>query len=423
MRSARRAASVQLGKTVADAGGPDAQSAYANAQAWAARTKEALEAGDDDRARMYADNAKRCAAAARAYARGKKPKEPYPDAGDPSAVNAAPPPRPPEQARAARALAGSAGIGGRARVLPPRADGGQTTAWNDEGFGGAATVYPGEGDDPPHARVVFSQLDRDRYQALADSPWPYRVEDGQVIYDRVPVDHADQIIRAAASRRAAKPWERHGLSDALHRDTLDPTEAAKLWPESQTWAGDLNNSQHRWIKKYTGNDYQAINRHLYEGKSLDEPAGHLKVKMRTVTKHLDSAIDAAGVAETAHRGYRGFTPPPEVLAGNRVSSWVREKFVVGAKYRDDSYMSVSHDPAVATRFAKSWGADHGVIFETVSRRGAAVASVSKFGNSERERLMPRGMEWTVVGVQEGVTIGKRKYMVVQLCDTQDSHRF
>ncbi|WP_199845147.1 hypothetical protein, partial [Streptomyces scabiei] len=101
MRSARRASSAQLGKTVAEAGDPNAQAAYANAQAWTARTKEALEEGDDDRARMYADNAKKCAAAARAYARGKQPKQPYPDADDPAALSAEPPPPPPEQTRAA----------------------------------------------------------------------------------------------------------------------------------------------------------------------------------------------------------------------------------------------------------------------------------------------------------------------------------
>ncbi|TLQ39223.1 ADP-ribosyltransferase [Streptomyces marianii] len=432
MRSARRAASAQLGKAVAEAGDQDAQEAFANAQAWAARTKEALESGDDDRARMYAVNAKKCAAAARAYIRGRQPKKPYPDADDPAALAETPPPPPPEQTRAARALAGAVGVGGRARVLPPREDGGQTSAWNDQGFGGAATIYPGEGDDPPYARVVFSRLDRDRYQALANSPWPYRTEDGQVVYDRVPVDHAEQIIHAAASRRVAKPWERHGLSDEGYRDGLDEVTAGRLVPESQAWASNLDENQRQWVTTYTGHSYSEINEHLYKGRDLDQPAEDMHTPMRVVTGHIDSAIAAAGESEQAHRCFRGYTPPLEVRRENRVASWARENFVVGGRYRDDSYMSVSHCPEVAAGFAdRYWedddgefgNADHGVVFETVSRRGAAVAHISAFGNAERERLMPRGSEFVVVGVHENVNVAGKPCVVVQLADVNESKRY
>ncbi|MFI1189237.1 ADP-ribosyltransferase [Streptomyces californicus] len=431
MRSARRAASAQLGKSLAEAGDPDALAAYANAQAWAERTKEALEAGRDDQARMYADNAKKCAAAARTYARGKQPKEPYPDADDPAALNATPPPPPPEERRAARALAGAAGIGGRARVTPPREDGGETAAWNDKDFGGAATVFRGEDDEPPHARVVFSRLDRDHYQALADSPWPYRTEGGQVIYDRVPVDHAEQIINAAASRRAAKPWERHGLSDARHRTALEEDAADRLRPESARWASGLSDSQKKWVMVYTSSQYSEINEHLYEGRDLDEPAAGMGAPMRVVTGNLDSAIAAAGQSQEPHRCYRGYTPPTEVRQQNRVAAWVRENFVVGGRYQDDSYMSVSHCPEVAAGFTnRGWysageagRADHGVVFETVSHRGAAVASVSVFGNAERERLMPRGSQYVVVGVHEDVNVGGQPCVLVQLADVGESKRY
>jgi hypothetical protein len=153
--------------------------------------------------------------------------------------------------------------------------------------------------------------------------------------------------------------------------------------------------------------------------------------MAAVTQNLDSAIDAAGTSEKPHRTYRGFTPPLEVRKENRVASWVRERFAVGGRYRDESYMSVSHDPHVAAGFTHtSWSegwesgrADYGVVFEAVTRRGAALAGISVFGNAERERLMPRGANWTVVGVQEGVSIGGKKHMVVQLLDTQDTPRY
>ena len=89
MRVAKRAASRQLGINVAQASdGHPAQDAYSSAQEWAARTKEAVEAGDDDRAKMFAGNAKKCAAAARTLLRGRKPKDAYPDPSDAAVVNA-----------------------------------------------------------------------------------------------------------------------------------------------------------------------------------------------------------------------------------------------------------------------------------------------------------------------------------------------
>ncbi|GLF98037.1 ADP-ribosyltransferase [Streptomyces yaizuensis] len=428
MRSAKRAASKQLGETVAAAGeGHPAQNAFSNAQEWAARTKEAIEAGDDGKAAMFADNAKRCARATRSLLRGKRPKDRYPDASDDTLLHAPVPVPPPEEDRTARALAGAAGIGGRARVMPPREDGGRTAAWNDKDFGGAATVYPGTGDDAPHARVVFHRLDRDRYQALADSPWPYRVENGQVIYDRVPADHAEQIIRAARSCRPAKPWERHGFTDNPNRNVLHGEQADRLVPESQEWAAGLTLEQRKWVKSYTGMSYHAINKHLYEGRSLDEGAGGIPTPMREVTGHLDSAIASAGVSDTQHHVFRGFTPPMEVRRERRVASWVRENFAVGSRYRDDSYMSVTHCPRVAAEFtddtSDSGWADYGVVFESVTRRGAALAEVSIFDNAERERLMPRGAEWVVVGVQEGVKVDGKACMVVQMADAKDAHRY
>jgi hypothetical protein len=432
MRAAKRAASNQLSETVAAAGeGHPAQDAFTNAAEWAARTKEAIEAGDDAKAAMFADNAKRCAKATRSLLRGRRPKDPYPDAADAALLQAPAPPPPPEEDRTGRALAGAAGIGGRARVMPPRQDGGRTAAWNDKDFGGAATVYPGSDDEPPHARVVFHRLDRDRYQALADSPWPYRVENGQVIYDRVPADHAEQIIRAAGSRRPAKPWERHGLTDEPSRHSLPGERADRLNPESQKWASGLNHDQREWVKAYTGAAYSSINKHLYEGKSLDEGAGWSSTPMREVTGHLDSAISSAGVSETQHHVFRGFTPPVEVRKERRVASWVRENFTVGSRYRDNSYMSVSHCPGVAANFTDtSWyqstdsgTADCGVVFESVTRRGAALSEISVFGNAERERLMPRGSDWVVVGVHEGVKVNGKTCMVVQMADAKDTHRY
>jgi hypothetical protein len=449
VRAAQRAASGRLGEGVAAAGADHpAHGAYASAQMWAAKTRQAAEEGDDDQAKLYAEHAKKCAAATRTMLADRQQKASYPNAADPRYAYALPPqpaapepaddgwtapqmPEHPEHVRAADAFARASGAGGAATFVP-RADGGQTVAWGGEDFAGAATVYPAVGDEPPHARVVFNRLDQDRYQALADSPWPYRIENGQVIYDRVPADHAEQIIAAARSRQAARPWERHGLGRAGHRDQLEEEHAGVLVPESASWASNLGSEQHHWVSIYTGSRYRQINAHLYNGHSLDEPAQKMDVPMRVVTENINSAIRSAGEAEVPHRTFRGFTPPLEARKANRVAQWARENFPAGSRYHSPSFLSSSHCPEVAADeyFARTdWEddgqhghADHAVVFEMVSRRGAAVAHVSQYGNLERERLHESGSNWVSVGVQENVMIKGRRCVVVQLVDMSEVRR-
>ncbi|TLQ39224.1 ADP-ribosyltransferase family protein [Streptomyces marianii] len=447
VRAARRAASAQLRQDVAGAGaGHPALGAYATAQMWEAKTRQAVENGEDEQAKVYAENAKLSAAATRTMLSDRKQAPRYPNAADPRVAWAMPARTPeppedewgaaqmpefPEHVRAADAFARASGAGGAATFVP-RADGGQTVAWRGEDFAGSATVYPADGDEPPHARVVFNRLDQGRYQALADSPWPYRVENGQVIYDRVPADHAEQIIAAARSRQAARPWERHGLGRDPHRAQLDMQRAGALVPESKSWAAGLSPEQNHWVSTYTGSQYQQINAHLYNGRDLDQPAEKMDTPMRVVTENINAAIRSAGVAEVPHRTFRGFTPPLEVRKNNRVAQWARENFPAGSRYHSPSFLSSSHCPNVAaeTHFAQTyWSdggrsgeADHAVVFEMVSRRGAALAHVSQYGNAERERLHESGSNWVSVGVQENVTINGRKCVVVQLVDMREVHR-
>lgn len=186
VRAARRA-SARLAQSVAgaDAGHP-ARAAYEQTQVWAARTREAAEAGDDEKAKLYAEQAKQSAAATRglmtgapppsasppvdprlAFALGPRPDDP--PAGDGWGVPQSP--EYPEHVRAAAAFAQASGVGGNATFLP-RQDGGQTVAWSDDRFAGAATVYPGSDGEPPYARVVVTRLDQDGYQAWPTRPGP-----------------------------------------------------------------------------------------------------------------------------------------------------------------------------------------------------------------------------------------------------------
>ncbi|MFE2640152.1 ADP-ribosyltransferase [Streptomyces scopuliridis] len=412
-----------------------------------------MEAGDDDKAAQYADHARQCAQASRtllarpgAVAKRPDPADPRhafalgrPRAADDEPAGDAYPPAQlpvfPEHVRAASALAQASGAGAGAKFIP-REDGGQSVAWGQPGYCGVATVYAGDDDEHPHARLSFSSLDRDRYEALADSPWPYRVEnDGAVVYDRVPVDQAEQILHAARTGQPGKPWERHGLGDRHDRDLLPSTEATKLVGESGAWAGRLDDEEQQWIHNYTGDSYyEQINQHLYSGRSLDEDLyiQEQVVSVRSATGALDSALAKAGGSGTLHTTYRGFTPPSVVRESNRVDTWVRANFQVGQDYRDDSYMSVSHCPATAAGFSKRFwqnpttkaygNARHRVVFEVVSSRGAAVAAVGVQGNEERERLMPRGASYRVVGIQQDVKVDGHDCMVVQMVDTKDIPR-
>ncbi|MER0476994.1 ADP-ribosyltransferase [Streptomyces sp. Edi2] len=339
-------------------------------------------------------------------------------------------PLPPE-GRSARVLAGAAGADDATVVR--RGDGGQSVAWSQDGFAGSATVYPGDDEDGghPHARVVFTDLDRDRYQALADSPWSYRTEDGKVIYDRLPADQAEQVIEAAANRQPGTPWRRHRLTAAISRHKLDWEEAEELEDESFRWSQALTDDQEKYVTGYTEDDYTEVNKHLYEGRSPDEKVKGMSVPLREVTTHLDAGLEHAKRPEQPHITYRGYTPPLEVRKADRVLEWAHENFKVGGVYRDPSYMSVSHCPDIAAGFSKNkwWDSSgdsgttsHGVVFEIVSSRGAPVAAVSYWDNEERERLMPRGSTFHVVGIQENVQIDKQNKVVIQMVDVHDVPR-
>ncbi|MFF8786858.1 ADP-ribosyltransferase [Streptomyces sp. NPDC015125] len=424
--------------------------AYEQAQTWADRTRQAVAAGDEETARQYAAQARQCAQTSRGLLAVSGTASERPEPEDPRRAFALSTPtiaekEPgkdvgrdalpefPEHVRAASALAQASGAGGGATFVP-REDGGQSVAWGQPGYCGVATVYAGDEDEHPYARLAFSTLDRDRYGALAHSPWPYRMEeDGAVVYDRVPVDQAEQILHTARTGRPGKPWERHGLGERDDRVELSNEGAAKLEPESSRWAEGLSEAERTWIGTYTGESFGQINEHLYKGRSMDEDLyiNDQVVSMRTVAGEIDSALFKAAPGKL-HTTYRGFTPPMEVRRADTVDSWVRDNFVVGQDYRDDSYMSVSHCPSVAAGFAsrfwdnpetgKYGNARYRVVFEIVSSRGAVVGAVGIHGHSERERLMPRGMSYRVVGIQEDAKVDGHPSMVVQMVDTKDIPR-
>ena len=437
VRVARRAVSPALASSVDGAGADHpAAAAHAQAQAWVAKAKEAAAAGDDERAALYAAHAKSCARASEELLADPTARPAYPNAADPRHAFALDPPapatmpaEPPAHVRAASVIANASGLGRRATYMP-RQDGGQSVMWGQTGFAGSATVYPHDGDGHPYARVAFSSLDRDRYEALARSPWPYRVEGGTVVYDRVPADQAEQIVRAAATGRPGRPWEQHGLQAGGHRSAISDEEADRLVPESSAWAAGLSADEQSWVSTYTGGAYRDINEHLYRGKSPDARITGQQATMREAAAHLDRALAKAPASAQPHRTYRGFTPPDEVRQADGVASWARSNFVVGQTYRDDSYVSTSHCPEAAARFSRvSWSkgmqtgrASHRVVFEVVSRRGAAMAAAGSGGNVERERLLPRGSTFRVVGVHENATVAGHKAVLVQLVDVRDIQR-
>ncbi len=121
--------------------------------------------------------------------------------------------------------------------------------------------------------------------------------------------------------------------------------------------------------------------------------------MRMVTENTNSAI-RSGTDEVPHRTFHGFTPSLEVRKGEPVAQWARENFPAVSRYHSASFLSSSHCPNLAadSYFARtdwhhdgrSGQDDHAVVFGMASRRGAAVAHVSPYGNLERQQLHESG---------------------------------
>ncbi|MEY9839450.1 ADP-ribosyltransferase [Streptacidiphilus sp. EB103A] len=454
VRSATRVLTPHLRRAVAQAG-PEhpAAAALTQASAWAERTRQAARDEDPERAALYAGNARTCAAAARTLLNDPQRRQRYPDATDPRHAYAlTPTPRPapeppaeplprfepPTHVRAAAALADATGMGPRA-AFSVREDGGHSVAWGSPGFAGCATVYPADETGHPQARVELRGLDRDRYQALATSPWPYRTEGGAVVYDRVPADQAEQIIKAAATGRHGRPWEQHGLQGAGRRHQLAEQDADPLQRESDAWAEDLSIPERSWVAEYTGSSSEYINRHLFTHKSMDEEVGDSGVPMREIAAAMDSALAKARTDGRLHTVYRGYTPPMDVRRSDTVQQWARTTFQVGQTYRDDSYISTSHCPQKAAAFSHTlwkhkkgavgpgWTADgstsghssHKVVFEIVTSHGAPLATMSGMRNLERERLLPRSSTFRVVGIHEDTHVAGERAVLVQLVDVRD----
>ncbi|MFJ4680498.1 ADP-ribosyltransferase [Kitasatospora sp. NPDC088783] len=447
MRVARRATGTALAADVTAAGaGHPAAGAFDQARQWAERAKAAAAAGDDDQAKVYAMHATACANSARALLKDPQAAQTFPRTADPRQYfrlgRVSPPasdrrtritpvemPQPPEHVRSASAIATASGFGGQATYVP-REDGSQSVMWGRTGFAGSATVRPADDGGHPTARVVFTSLDRDRYEALARSPWPYRVENGHVVYDGVPADQAEQIVRSAATGRPGTPWKENGLAGGGERQPLGAADAQVLEPESAAWRARLDDEEHRWMRAYTLDAFHDVNTHLHRGRPLDEPAGQQPVTARVMAGHLDAALAKAQPPQRPHRTFRGFRPPQEVLESDGTVEWARRTFTVGGTYRDESYMSTSHCPKIAASFASTrhlregkWReASHQVVFEVVSSKGAPLASISSYRNTERERLLPRGGNFRVVGVHTDARIGGKATVLVQLVDVDDIPR-
>ncbi|MFJ2217943.1 ADP-ribosyltransferase [Streptomyces sp. NPDC101062] len=225
-------------------------------------------------------------------------------------------------------------------------------------------------------------------------------------------------------------WQRYGLRAGREREELAQSDADELVPESQQWARDLDRDERSWVRAYTRHG-ERINRHLIQGKSLDEPIEGSRVPAREGLALLDSAL-AKAESQQPHLTYRGYAPPVEVRKADDVVGWARRTFRVGEPYNSPSYMSVSHCPGIASNFADTkWStedgeegeASHQVMFEVLSRKGAALLAYSAFENHERERLIPRNTSFQVVGVQEDARVRGRRTVLVQLVDTDEvTHR-
>lgn len=196
------------------------------------------------------------------------------------------------------------------------------------------------------------------------------------------------------------------------REHVTPDAITAVEREIGEWGERIDQSEHEAVWRYC-EDSSAMNAPLNAGK----PPGKADEEMQALYGSLDAALEKADEPGEARTVYRGVRKPFYVSAS--AGEWVAESFPVGATLDLPAYTSTSYDPSVA----EGWMPEgHGVILEMRTRKGAPVEGISFF-KSERERLLPRGTRWRVVGVQtvpfEGAMGGGGHRTVVQIVDEDE----
>lgn len=229
---------------------------------------------------------------------------------------------------------------------------------------------------------------------------------------------------SAAAQRTRRAINRSFLSPSQARTTAE--DLRELLSHhvslSKSQLAHLSEKQLDSLKAYTNQDYENINRLLYDGEAVraeHEQMGE-EDKLQQYEEHieiLDSVFDSVPERSEPVTLYRSFRPPVEP---SQAGQWVQENFKEGEVVQLPTYLSTSRVPdamlpMLSAPSYSSWGLEPGqdpvlvdddspknTVFEIRTKKGVAVSSAGHMPQ-EQEELLPRGMKFRVVGIKEGVT--------------------
>jgi hypothetical protein len=223
---------------------------------------------------------------------------------------------------------------------------------------------------------------------------------------RNPLAHQEFTLVAdfdpSQPRDAAGKWTGSG---AGHNRTVDRFVADEHVPADLAEHGAALAKQkyttplRQAILNYTSLYYESINSKLRTGQSLDKEEAGIAGHMDSITKQEFKA------PVTVYRGVGD--------KGQEFLDAARKSLDAGGTLTDHGYGSVSLDPKIAGTL---YATGNSVVFQMQIKRGAYIAPVSSY-QTEQEIIVPRGMKYRVMGIDEGVAFPeKRTHTVIRMME-------
>jgi uncharacterized protein len=223
---------------------------------------------------------------------------------------------------------------------------------------------------------------------------------------KTPIAHQDFTLVAdfdpSQPRDTAGKWtgSGEGHNRTVDRFVADEHVPADLAEHGATLAKQKYTTPLRQaILNYTSLYYESINSKLRTGQSLDkEEAG--------IAEHMDSLTKQEFKAPvTVYRGVGD--------KGQEFLDAARKSLDAGGTLTDHGYGSVSLDPKIAGTL---YATGNSVVFQMQIKRGAYIAPVSSY-QTEQEIIVPRGMKYKIMGIDEGVAFPeKRTHTVIRMME-------
>lgn len=286
-----------------------------------------------------------------------------------------------------------------------------------------------------HGVINYNNIDKDSYKSFG--------------FNGVD-NHHKKLTNAKDKYLEAREGQHFNDKMKYSQETIDATVMTN---ESEKELGVMNQDEKNAIYRFTGGDYEDINRAAYTGKAEffkehkeQPPIEHMRewanfpfensedinspAYMKYTTDNLDSALSKGpSVQRTVYRGVNfdeleGGTISRNMDSGEQTTSgllqnYVDTKYPLGQELVIDGYHSASSSAEVGVSFAGN-GYTDGVVFEIKSAEGLNISANSEFDN-ECEVLLPRKARYMVVGRHKLSGKGDQPYdlQVIQMVAIND----